>query len=490
MSIHLTEAEIEQQKEKIIAGNPLVKLVAPATIENNGVKKIFDTGFYLDFFTKEQSKKNIGFFIPSSGAASRMFDFLYTFLEFNKIDLIPDLVKKENIKKFNSSLRLLPFYSEIALFIEKNNNDKVNTDTEEYLLLFIKTLLKNKTFNFENKPKGLIPFHKYNESTKTPFEEYIQYALELFEKEFELHFTIDEKHIELFKEEEKKVRTTLSNIENNKINISYSAQHKKTDTIALTDSNELVKDENGNIVFRKGGHGALIDNLSNLNNDVVFIRNIDNIPRKEKRENLLKWQKIIGGYFMFHQQKIFSFLKKLETRDISKDDLETIVKYIEAEFNFQFDETDINSKTLFTFLNRPFRVCGMVKNTGAPGGGPFWVLDDNGNKSLQIVEKSQINTADAIQNKILSDSTHFNPVNIALSIKDYKGNMFDLTEFIDTNTYFSSLKEYQGKKIQILEHPGLWNGSMAFWNTIFVEVPIDTFAPVKTVLDLIDSNYA
>ncbi|MBT8256299.1 MAG: DUF4301 family protein, partial [Bacteroidia bacterium] len=301
-----------------------------------------------------------------------------------------------------------------------------------------------------------------------------------------LHFTFSEKHLPYFKEEFTKIKNRVSRKTKKTFHISYSFQKRETDTLAVTSENYPHRDEFKNLIFRPAGHGALLSNLNEVNADVIFVKNIDNVAAQEYVEEIAFYKRVLAGKLLELQEKIFGYMEVLEG-EISLEKAKEIQSFIWNEL----DVKDIPQGVSATkeFLNRPLRVCGVVKNTGAPGGGPFWVKDENGNIKLQIVEKSQIDLSNPHQRSIIKEATHFNPVDLVCSVRDYKGNKFDLTKYANMNSGFISHKSENGTPVKALELPGLWNGSMEYWNTIFVEVPLITFNPVKTVNDLLKKEH-
>jgi len=305
-----------------------------------------------------------------------------------------------------------------------------------------------------------------------------------------IHFTVSKEHRTFF---EKHVKESLSRFEkkyNVSYNISFSEQKPSTDTIAATEKNEPFRDKEGELVFRPGGHGALIENLNDLNGDIIFIKNIDNVVPDQLKESTVKYKKIIAGMLVSLQRQCFGYLNELENDTISKAKLAIMAQFCEVRLNNHHPQLNSLSeielrKYLFKKLNRPIRVCGMVKNVGEPGGGPFLTVNTDGTVSPQILESSQIDMSNPVDKAMMMNSTHFNPVDLVCSVKDYLGKKFDLLKYVDKNTGFISQKSKNGNPLKALELPGLWNGAMSDWNTIFVEVPIDTFNPVKTVNDLL-----
>jgi len=306
-----------------------------------------------------------------------------------------------------------------------------------------------------------------------------------------IHFTISEKHNHRFDEEFKFIEEDVEERTNTKFNITFSYQKESTDTIAVTHKNEPFRDENEQLVFRPSGHVALIQNLNDLDADIIFIKNIDNVVVKKYKNEVADYKKMLAGILLEIQEKAFHYLKQLAKNQISESELIEIANFVSNRLNvsisneFEKYSPKHQIKYLKDKLNRPIRVCGMVKNEGEPGGGPFWVKDESGTISLQIVESAQVDKGSKRQKEIMKNATHFNPVDLVCGTKNYLGESFDLTKFIDFKTAFISEKTKSGKHLKALELPGLWNGAMANWNTIFVEVPLLTFNPVKTVNDLL-----
>ncbi len=359
---------------------------------------------------------------------------------------------------------------------------------------FVETLLNNnKGCNYGNIPKGLLPFHKYKNHITTAFGEHLFEAV-LYaskNKEANLHFTIWENHNKKFEDEFNRIKNIISNKTDTQFNITYSYQKSKTDTIAVTSKNEPFTNEDGSLLFRPSGHGALIENLNDLQADIIFIKNIDNVVVSKYENEIVIHKKILAGLLLQLQQQVFKYQKIIATPEtISTNKIIEIANFLYQKLNIVIDKDfekyalKYQVAYLKNKINRPIRVCGMVKNEGEPGGGPFWVKAENGTVSLQIVESAQVNKKNPNQKNILKNATHFNPVDLVCGVKNYKGEKYNLLDFVDKNTSFITLKSKNGKKLKALERPGLWNGAMANWNTVFVEVPLLTFNPVKTINDL------
>ena len=498
----LTVERVNSQIELFKKGVPFIKLKGAATL-HNGIIKLNDKEIdaTIKVFESKQNELKIVNFVPASGAATRMFKVLFTFLkEYNPDqESINSYINKKKVKEltvFLVGLEKLPFFEEVVTRIHKlvPEFNKLSYDVQRYE--FIRTMLFEDRLNYASFPKGLLPFHRYDDYAVTAFEEHL-FEAALYSssnKVANLHYTISEQHNHKFDEEFKHIEEDVEEKTNTKFNISFSYQKHATDTIAVDKDNKPVREDDGSLVFRPSGHGALIENLNDIDAEIIFIKNIDNVVVKKYKNEVAKYKKVLAGILIEIRDQAHTFEHLLETR-VSDDQLEEISQFLaqrmNVSFNNDFNSLSSHEKTvvLKQKLHRPIRVCGMVKNEGEPGGGPFWVMDDQANTSLQIVESAQINKNDGQQKAILNNATHFNPVDLVCSVKSYKGEKFDLSKYIDHSTAFITMKTKTGKDVKALERPGLWNGSMAFWNTIFVEVPLLTFNPVKTVNDLLKAPH-
>ncbi|WP_347923798.1 DUF4301 family protein [Pontimicrobium sp. SW4] len=513
--MNFTQNDIKQIEEKGLTvdkvisqialfkkGVPFINLQSAATIDN-GILSFNETEAeeLINLFDARRDSISIVKFVPASGAATRMFKTLFTFLkEFNpKKESINSYINKNKVKElsvFFVGLEKLPFFEEVVTRIHKTYVDYNDLSYDEQRLLFVKTMLDENQLNYSFFPKGLLPFHRYKEHFSTAFEEHLFEAAEYASSsnEASLHFTISEKHKHKFDEEFKFIEEDVEDKTQTRFNISFSYQKHATDTIAVTPKNEPFRDDNGALVFRPSGHGALIENLNEIDADIIFIKNIDNVVVNKYRSEVAKYKKMLAGVILKIQEKAFEYEEALNY-EVSNEKLVEIANFLATKMNVildsSFNNLSFHEKKVYlkSKLHRPIRVCGMVKNEGEPGGGPFWVKDASGTISLQIVESAQIDKNNPKQHDILKNATHFNPVDLVCSIRNYKGEIFDLTRFINHNTAFITMKTKTGKDLKALELPGLWNGSMAYWNTIFVEVPLITFNPVKTVNDLLKAPH-
>jgi len=499
----ITIDKVETQIQLFKRGLPYVNLKETATI-SHGIMKVSNAKkqHFINLFDAKRKDISIVKFVPASGAATRMFKFLFQFLkdykpEEESINSYINQNKAKDLSVFLVGFEKTPFYYDVLNEVKQTISNFNILSDDEQKVAFIKTMLDENQLNYSFSPKGLLPFHKYKDHIATAFEEHL-FEAALYastNNEAKLHFTISEKHNHKFDKEFKRIEEIVESKTNTKFDITFSHQKQSTDTIALTQKNEPFRGSEGSILFRPSGHGALLQNLNNLNADVIFIKNIDNVVVFKFEEEVAQYKKMLGGILIELQQQTFKYLKQLEDNNKNEEELILIAQFLSDKMNvnisseFEKYSTKYQVEYLREKLNRPIRVCGMVKNEGEPGGGPFWVKDESGTVALQIVESAQVDKKNKQQKEIFKRATHFNPVDLVCGIKDYKGNKFDLNRFVDPKTAFITKKTEMGKDLRALELPGLWNGSMANWNTIFVEVPLITFNPVKNVNDLLKAPH-
>lgn len=475
-------------------GIPFVNLEKAALV-SSGIVKLNpeDEGEMELLFTAAKNELNLLKFIPASGAASRMFKTLFNFLETyhpgsESIASYLERTGNRELATFFERQRELPFFEIINHRIRGQATSK-----DEERNLFVKEMLLKEGCDYGFYPKGLLPFHNYGDFVATPFEEHLKEAADYasVQKEAYLHFTISEQHGELFNKEFNTIRERVSNATKTSFHITYSYQKSSTDTIAVTPDDKPFRNDDGTLFFRPGGHGALIENLNEQDADIIFIKNIDNVAVPELAKKMGHSKKVLAGFLLKIQRKAFEYAALLEEETISGEQLNEITSFLEGQLNVRLSD-NFSGFTLTQQLeilkdkvNRPIRICGMVENVGEPGGGPFWIRDSKGHISLQIIEAAQVDPSNAGQQAILRNATHFNPVDLVCGVRNYKGEKFNLLNYVDKKQGFITKKTSDGKSLKALELPGLWNGAMAFWNTIFVEVPLFTFNPVKTVNDLL-----
>lgn len=494
---------IEQQLKLFTNGVKTPKIEKPCKLDDGLVE--FKKGDYEDLLSMFESASLNGRlikFVPASGAASRMFQKLQSvlnrFYNFTLYDLKKYSEDDNDCKSVLEFLVNLPgfaFYDDLkaVLHVDDSGIKKLVNESPSEIL---DAVLNENGLDYSSKPKGAIKFHRYKNESRTAFEEQIYEAFHYISDNngnMKIHFTISEEHTEIFNKIINELKSNISN--KNILDVTYSYQKKSTDTVAVDLENKLIFDKSGNIVHRPGGHGALLENLNDLKADIAVIKNVDNLSIEGLASDTIYYKKLLIGFLVKIQKQVFDFVNSLDLKDISKINFEEMIDFAEKELfvikptEFENWSDEQKHKFLFTKLNRPIRVCGMVKNVGEPGGGPFWVTEDDGSLSLQIIEQAQINMNDENQKNIFKQSTHFNPVDLICGLKDYKGDNFSLQNYVDHKNGIITKKSKDGIELKALELPGLWNGSMADWITIFVEVPISTFNPVKEVNDLLRKEH-
>lgn len=486
----ISQSQIERQLDEFKTGFPYLKLEAAAGV-GNGIQAIPADAIskYIDLWNQyKMGDKKILKFVPASGAASRMFKNLFAFLSAEY-----DAPETDFEKAFFSNIEKFAFYN----VLDKVCKEKENCNIHELMdkgcyKTVVDYLLNDKGLGYGQLPKGLLLFHKYGETQRTPLEEHlVEGALYAnCNGEVHLHYTVSPEHKELFETCVNHVKGEYESKFNVRYCVSFSVQKPSTDTIAVNPDNTPFRNADGSLLFRPGGHGALIENLNDVDADIVFIKNIDNVVLDKFKEDTVTYKQVLAGVLVSLQTKAFGYLRLLESGKYDDDKLKEIVSFLEQELCCHKPGiNDLEGAELVAYLkkklNRPMRVCGVVKNVGEPGGGPFLAYNSDGTVSLQILESSQIDKDNSDYMKMFTEGTHFNPVDLVCATKDYNGDKFDLPDFVDRSTGFISSKSKNGKELKALELPGLWNGAMSDWNTVFVEVPLSTFNPVKTVNDLL-----
>ena len=490
----ISEKQVEKQLKQIAEGFPFLRLEAAASVGNGIVAPSNEErdAFIQQWKQYKERPHKIVKFVPASGAASRMFKNMFAFLS------APYEVPTTDFEK--------TFFAEIEHFAFKDalneackanqGKDIVDLIAEGRYKDIVANLLQPAGLNYGSLPKGLLLFHNYEDGPRTPMEEHLVEAA-LYANcngEANVHFTVSHDHLALFKAKVKEKADHLAKKFGVSYNISFSEQKPSTDTIAANTDNTPFRNADQSMLFRPGGHGALIENLNEIDADIVFIKNIDNVVPDRLKPSTVTYKQLLAGILVDIQQKIFNYLALLDAGKYGHEELEEIKRFVQNDLCCRktgIDKlTDAElAKYLRTKLNRPIRVCGVVKNVGEPGGGPFLTYNQDGTVSLQILESSQIDTANEEYMKMFRNGTHFNPVDLVCAIKDYQGHAFHLPDYIDHSTGFISNKSKDGRELKALELPGLWNGAMSDWNTIFVEVPLETFNPVKTVNDLLREQH-
>ncbi len=490
----ISEAQIEYQVGQFKTGFPFLKLEAAASIERGIVApNEADRKKYVEAWQQYKAAgKRVVKFVPASGAASRMFKDMFAF-----VDADYDVPTTDFEKKYFDNIEKFAFYDELDAACKKNEGKGIKAlISKGNYKAVAANMLKAEGLNYGQLPKGLLLFHNYPEGPRTPMEEHlVEGALYAASNgEAHVHFTVSHEHMDLFKAKVAQKADVYAKKYGIKYDITFSEQKPSTDTIAANPDGTPFRNSDGTLLFRPGGHGALIENLNEIEADVIFVKNIDNVVPDRLKPETVEWKQIIAGVLVTLQEKAFEYLRLLDTGKYSHEQIEEIIRFVQQDLCCRkSDIKELEDAELVIYLrnklNRPMRVCGVVKNVGEPGGGPFLTYNQDGTVSLQILESSQIDKSNKEYMEMFTKGTHFNPVDLVCAVKDYKGNAFDLPKYVDPTTGFISQKSKSGKELQALELPGLWNGAMSDWSTIFVEVPLGTFNPVKTVNDLLREQH-
>jgi hypothetical protein len=478
---------VNEQIQYFIDGFPFLPLSKAATV-GDGIIRLSDEEIRekVSLFDQKASEGDITLlkFVPASGAATRMFKSLFAFLEEGKTD--------KSVEEFFDKLSTFAFYEDLKEVLESDHHDIATAGRTVIADYF----LTEKGLGYGNLPKGLLKFHAYPQRARTPLEEHLVEGA-LYANaggRVHLHFTVSPEHRDKFEKLVVEVLPTYESRYGVKYYVSFSEQKASTDTIAVNMDNTPFREKDDSLLFRPAGHGALLENLAGLDADVIFIKNVDNVVPDHLKDTTVTYKKAIAGVLLGYQRQIFGYLEKLENGadDALLSELDTFFQKelcVRPPAAFGSWSNDEKAAYFQKKLDRPLRVCGMVQNVGEPGGGPFWADNADGSASLQIVESAQVDMDDAGQKSTFQNATHFNPVDLVCAMNDRKGNTYPLRKFRDPMTGFISYKSKDGKELKAQELPGLWNGSMADWNTLFVEVPLITFNPVKTVNDLLREQH-
>lgn len=470
----LTPEKVDQQLNYFINGFPFLNISRAAVI-GDGIVQL-DSEATCALQTAYRNRKNdrrIVKFVPASGAATRMFKALFEYID--------NGVVTPSVKEVIENLDRFAFASQLRALLGAETNPQN----------IIRQIILPSALGYGSAPKALIPFHSYEQGGRTALEEHLSegalYAA-TEEGKVGIHFTVSPEHQAGFENLVKDVLPSYEAMYGVRYEVTYSQQKSSTDTIAVNLDNSPFREADGSLLFRPAGHGALLENLQDIDADLIFIKTVDNVAPDSRKKDTILYKEVIGGLMLVLQGRCFAYLRALEVGPVSEALLHEMACFFEEALcgklptGFANKPASEQATILQGLFNRPIRVCGMVKNEGEPGGGPFWVSEADGSESLQIAESSQI---DPQQASLMAEATHFNPVDLVCGTKDYRGNKFNLSAFVDSNTGFISTKSKNGLPLKAQELPGLWNGAMARWNTIFVEVPITTFSPVKVIEDLL-----
>ena len=479
-------AVIDQQINHFITGFPFLNVLKAATV-GDGIVRVADDelAHYVQTFDQQTASTSLLKFVPASGAATRMFKSLFAFKDEGKAD--------KSIPEFTERLSDFAFFEALKTAMEKDGQAIEDRDFRR----IVDYLLSEKGLDYGNLPKGLLDFHAYPDGPRTPVEEHLVEGAHYANSNgvVRLHFTVSPEHRSRFEVLIDRVQEKYETAFGVKYDISFSEQKPATDTISVNLDNTPFRNADGTLLFRPAGHGALLANLNDQDGDVVFIKNVDNVVPDALKETTYVYKKVLAALLLNYRQQIFDFQTRIESGENSDALLQELTTFYQKTLwtlppaGF---ETLENADKLAYFqrkLDRPVRVCGMVKNVGEPGGGPFWAINSDGTTSLQVVESAQVDMENAEQKAIFEQATHFNPVDMFCSLRGHNGKKFDLMQFRDPSTGFVAAKSKDGKDLKAQELPGLWNGSMSDWNTVFVEVPLITFNPVKTVNDLLRKEH-
>ena len=485
----ISAEQVAEQLRKFKTGFPFLKIESAATIDKGilapGEEEI--AGYLEAWDNYCAGGKSILKFVPASGAASRMFKDLFSFLSADY-----DVPTTDFEKNFFAHIEKFAFYNDLNETCVKNKAKSIAelVAAGQYKDVVF-NLLDFTGMNYGSLPKGLLKFHTSESGVRTSAEEhFVEGALYAATNGVvRLHFTVSSNHKELFEALVAQRKEHYENLFGVKYDITFSEQKQSTDTIAADADNAPFR-ENGALVFRPGGHGALIENLNDIEADVIFIKNIDNVVPDRLKSDTVTYKKLLAGILVKAQEKLFEYLNIIDSGKYTHDQIEEMIRFLQQDLQCRNNEIKhMEDCDLVLYLrkklNRPMRVCGMVKNVGEPGGGPFLAYNEDGTVSLQILESSQIDMNNESAKSMFENGTHFNPVDLVCAVKNYKGEKFNLPQYVDKNTGFISHKSKNGRELKAMELPGLWNGAMSDWNTIFVEVPLITFNPVKTVNDLL-----
>ena len=487
----ISEEKLNEQLACFAKGFPFLKLSAAASVEKGILKPSeAEENEYLKAWSDytANAAHRVVKFVPASGAASRMFKDMFAFA-----DAAYDVPTSDFEKKYFAELPHAAFYDALNAACERLHGKGIEALVAEgQYKAVVRAMLQADGLNYGALPKGLLLFHRYAEGARTPLEEHlVEGALYARQQDgnVNVHFTVSPEHRPLFEALVAQVVPAYEEKFGVKYHVSFSEQKPSTDTVAANADNTPFRNADGSLLFRPGGHGALIENLNDIEADVVFVKNIDNVVPDRIKDDTVRYKQLLAGVLVTLQQKAFGYLRKLDSGKYSMDDLREMLQFVQKDLCTKNPDTKMLEDTELAIylrkkLNRPMRVCGMVRNVGEPGGGPFLAYNPDGTISLQILESSQIDMADPEKKAMFEKGTHFNPVDLVCAVKDYQGHAFNLPDFVDPQTGFISHKSKDGKELKALELPGLWNGAMSDWSTVFVEVPLSTFNPVKTVNDL------
>ncbi len=486
-------AEVLRQLEIFRGRVEPIKLIRPARIGDDIVQVTpEDRELLVSLHNRAAGRGRMLKFVPASGAASRLFKDWQTAYHRGSFD------SDESSAKFLLNISKFAFYDDLKDVMALHGHDIEGYTRDRRCADILAYILTRKGLNYAWLPKALLKFHIYPGRNRTATEEHLVEAALYVRDDRNIcraHFTVSEEHESQFRDLLSRVKGDYEDLYGVSYEISVTVQLPSTDTIATDMNNRPFRDRKGEILFRPGGHGALLQNLNAVDGDIIFLKNIDNVVPDRLKDITVLYKKVLGGYLVRLQDNVFRILSLLSDEGVDDAELSSIIRFCRGRLFVSFPEgfedysAPAKREYIFQKLNRPIRVCGVVKNEGEPGGGPFWVEGKDGTRSLQIVDKNQIDSHSKEQENIWRSSTHFNPVDLVCGVRNYRGERFDLRLYADRDAVSISTKSYENGELKALELPGLWNGSMALWNTVFVEVPLETFNPVKTIDDLLRKSH-
>lgn len=498
----IPEGQVLRQLELFRRPSSHLRLCRPATLED-GIHRIApeDVPLYLGLHHEAASRGRFGKFVPASGAATRMFQSLIQiyyvphYLECDELYLRVEqgVAIACDFLKFVDGLRCLALKEDLEEALARDGWSLANLAQQGQFRLILEYLLMSRGLDYAALPKALLKFHRYPSERRTALEEHLVESAQYLAGgggPCEIHFTVSPEHASRFTTLLAEVQPRFEERLGMSFQVAISQQKPSTDTIAVDGAGNPFRERSGQLLFRPGGHGALIENLNDLGADLVYIKNIDNLAPDRLKEATSHWKRVLGGFLVHVQTGVHDRLRRLEAgaEGAALEEAEQFARRdLLMAFPVDYEHWGAERKRAYlcSRFNRPMRVCGVVRNEGEPGGAPFWVQDREGLPSLQIVEKAQVNHSEPDQEGIWNSSTHFNPVDLVCGLRDHRGRPFDLHPHVDPDAVFISRKSKDGRELRALELPGLWNGAMSDWITLFVEVPLITFNPVKTVFDLL-----
>jgi Domain of unknown function (DUF4301) len=487
--------QVEGQLQHLRDGVSPITLIRPCRL-NDGIIQLRpeQLSHYQQQFKAVIQEDRVSKFIPASGAATRMFNDLLKFLseEASNLSTSKDAqVIPHAVDQAWKRLQDFPFVPDLEAYLHGQGKAPPASQHTHDINTILQVVLRTPGLGYAELPKALLPFHRYPDGPRTSLEEHVHEAILYYpdtSRPVKIHLTVSPQFEQAIKDHLDTIQQALGR-QGWKLDLTVSIQKPSTDTVGLDADNQPFRADDGTLVFRPGGHGALLENLNDYQGDIVFISNIDNVVPDHLKGPIVEWRKALGGYLVELQQHVFHHIEQLSSVPANEKSVQQAEACILQELLLQLPQSygelalPDQASLLRQYFDRPIRVCGVVPNTGDPGGGPFWVAHPEDFPSRQIVEQSQVDPDSEAQQKLFASGTHFNPVDMVCGIRDYQGNPFNLNEFVDPGTGFIGMKSHQGRPLKALEWPGLWNGGMADWITIFVEIPRSNFNPVKTFLD-------